>query len=266
MTTVTELRDIALAKLEDLAPSTQRIAVCQYGPSVYARPDSYKGQDILVISEDFANGLRAHRRVTDGHEIRFLISDRNLLESDVQRGTLGDFLTEKFLYPHYSLSNGEYLENTSIQAKTRAVKEEARELVVEYGEMCRGIAAKPEFFGLSRMRKQARVFVPSMGDYLRFLDPSVRERNVGILRESFKTAISAMKGEVCEFDGIKVDSEHNESRASGIVGAGGPKLQISNYGGNIEIRKSSMAALPAPPTPPAPPAPPPAPPARSRAH
>lgn len=67
--------------------------------------------------------------------------------------------------------------------------------------MCRGIAAKPEFFGLSRMRKQARVFVPSMGDYLRFLDPSVREGNVGLLCESFKMAISAMKGEICEIDG-----------------------------------------------------------------
>lgn len=118
MTTVTELRNIALAKLDELAPSTQRIAACQYGPSVYARPDSYKGQDVLIISEDFANGLRAHRRVTGGHEIRFLISDRNLLESDILRGTLGDFLTEKFLYPYHPLANDEYLGNMSTQAKT----------------------------------------------------------------------------------------------------------------------------------------------------
>jgi tRNA A-37 threonylcarbamoyl transferase component Bud32 len=145
--------------------------------------------------------LRAHLRVVDGREIRFLIADRNLLESDVLRGTLGDSLTEKFLYPYRSLANGEYFDKISTQAKTRVVKEETRDLVLQYGEMCRGLAAKPEFFGLSRMRKQARVFIPSMADYLRFLEPSVRLQNVSILRESFRTALSAMRGDVVEFDG-----------------------------------------------------------------
>ncbi|MGD0178157.1 MAG: hypothetical protein ABSC50_15175, partial [Candidatus Bathyarchaeia archaeon] len=157
MTPVTELREIALGKLEELAPASQRVAICEYGPSVYARPGSYKGQDVMVVCENYANGLRAHLRVIEGHEIRFLIADRDLLESDIKRGTLGDFITEKFLYPHRPLANSEYVEKISTQAKTRVVKEETRDLVVEYGEMCRGLVAKPEFFGISRMRKRARV-------------------------------------------------------------------------------------------------------------
>lgn len=201
MTAVTELMEIALGKLDELAPSTQRVAICEYGPAVYARPGSYKGQDVLVVCDSYANGLRAHLRIIDGHEIRFLITDRSLMESDITRGTLGDFLTEKFLYPNRALANSEYLENMNIQAKTRAVKEETRDLVVEYGEMCRGLVAKPEFFGISRMRKQARVFLPSMADYLRLLESSVRQQNISILHDSFKAAIATMKGEGVELDG-----------------------------------------------------------------
>ncbi|MGD0176504.1 MAG: hypothetical protein ABSC50_06740 [Candidatus Bathyarchaeia archaeon] len=201
MTPVTELKEIALGVLDELAPSTQRVALCEYGPAVYAKPGSYKGQDLLVVCESYANGLRAHLRVIDGHEIRFLIADRGLMESDITKGTLGDFLTEKFLYPNHALVNGDYLENVNLQAKTRVVKEEARDLVVEYGEMCRGLVAKPEFFGISRMRKRARVFLPSMADYLSLLDASVSQQNVSILHDSFKATILEMKGDVIELDG-----------------------------------------------------------------
>ena len=201
MTSATELKEIALGVLDELAPSTQRVALCEYGPAVYAKPGSYKGQDLLVVCESYANGLRAHLRVIDGHEIRFLIADRGLMESDITKGTLGDFLTEKFLYPNHALVNGDYLENVNLQAKTRVVKEEARDLVVEYGEMCRGLVAKPEFFGISRMRKRARVFLPSMADYLSLLDASVSQQNVSILHDSFKATILEMKGDVIELDG-----------------------------------------------------------------
>jgi tRNA A-37 threonylcarbamoyl transferase component Bud32 len=175
--------------------------MCEYGPAVYATPGSYKGQDILVVCESYNDGLRVYLRLIDGHEIKFLITDRGLLESDITKGTLGDFLTEKFLYPNRALANSDYVEKINVEAKTRVVREEARDLVVEFGEMSRGIVAKPEFFGVSRMRKRARVFLPSMADYLRLLESSVRDHNVSILHDSFKAAISGMKGDEVELEG-----------------------------------------------------------------
>jgi DUF4097 and DUF4098 domain-containing protein YvlB len=83
-------------------------------------------------------------------------------------------------------------------------------------------------------------------------------------KAAFELQATARRGDIdSEFDGIKVESEHNESRASGTVGAGGPRLHLSNDGGGIQIRKSTMA-MPAPPAPPATPTPS-APPARPRA-
>ena len=44
-----------------------------------------------------------------------------------------------------------------------------------------------------------------------------------------------------DFSGLKVTSEHNDSSASGNVGSGGTKIQISNEHGNIEIRKAGQS-------------------------
>ncbi len=110
----TELKAIFSQQLADLAPSNQRLAVCAYGPSVYAKPGTFPGRDILVICEEYANGLRAHRRIAEGNEVRFLIAERNLIESDIQKGTLGDFLTEIFLYPFQPIANQVYTEKVGL--------------------------------------------------------------------------------------------------------------------------------------------------------
>jgi hypothetical protein len=166
----TEFESLRPEQLEELAPSTQRFAICAYGPSVYGKQGDYMGRDILVVCENYPNALRAHRRTADGFETRFLVADRSLIESDVRKGTLGDFLTELLIYPNRPIANQAYLENLALNAKARIVEEETRDLIIEYGEMCRGLVAEPEFFGLSRMRKRARVSLPSMDQYLRLLE------------------------------------------------------------------------------------------------
>lgn len=196
----TELEELILGKTEELAPSKQRLAVCTYGPAVFAKPGSYTGYDVFVICEEYSNGLRAHRRFLGGSEVRILIAERKLVESDIRKGALGDFLTEIFLYPYRPIANQGYADDLGLEAKARVVREEVRDLVTEYGEMCRGLVARPEFFGLSRLRKRARVFLPSMNQYLRLLEPHVRGANIATLRESFKKAILTVQGDVVEMD------------------------------------------------------------------
>ncbi len=207
MTAVAHIIENALVRLGDLVPPAERVAVCAYGPAVFAKPGVTRGQDLLVLCESYSNGLRAHLRVYDGEEFRFLIADRALVESDIESGTLGDYLTEQFLYPYRPLLNDEYLEKIGEKAKIRVAEEEAKDLVIEFREMCRGLVASPEFFGLSRMRKLARVSIPSMTEYLRLLEKPVREQNRVALRSSFKSAIAATKGEVLKVEGDYVSLE-----------------------------------------------------------
>ena len=201
---VTDITEAALRNLNDLTAHAEPVAICAYGPGVFAKPGASRGEDLLVLCEGYANGLRAHLRVFDGYEVRFLIVDRTLAESDIEKGTLGDYLTEQFLYPHKTLVNHNYLDALTLKTTLRVAKEEARDLVLEFGEMCRGLVATPEFFGLSRMRKLARVFVPSLSSYLRLLEEPVRATNLASLRQSFKAAVNATGGEMLVVDGDHV--------------------------------------------------------------
>jgi tRNA A-37 threonylcarbamoyl transferase component Bud32 len=201
LTAVTEVIETALRKLGDLTAPAETVAICAYGAGVFGKPGVSRGEDLLVLCEGYASGLRAYLRMYDAHEIRFLIVDRTLVESDVEKGTLGDYLTEQFLYPHKAIMNRQYLEAVALKARTRVAKEEARDLALEFGELCRGLVATPEFFGLSRMRKLARVFVPSMTSYLRLLEEPVRATNLAVLRESFRAAVAAAGRDELEIDG-----------------------------------------------------------------
>lgn len=75
-------------------------------------------------------------------------------------------------------------------------------------------------------------------------------------KAQFELDASARRGDISsEFGNIKVENSGNESRASGVIGSGGPKVQITNDGGNVDIRKGTISiTAPAPPPTPAAPA------------
>jgi DUF4097 and DUF4098 domain-containing protein YvlB len=61
-------------------------------------------------------------------------------------------------------------------------------------------------------------------------------------KASFQVDFNTRNGEISsDFSGIKVSSQHDDSSASGNVGSGGPKVQINNEHGNIEIRKAGQS-------------------------
>ena len=203
MSSRTEI-DVALGKIEEVSPSSKIVAICGYGPTVYGKQGSWRGLDLMVICEEYPDGVRSHRRLNGKNEVRYLIVDKELFESDVNKGALGDFLTDKLLYPYRPLHNTEYLDQLAVRFHTRIIREEVRDLVFEYGEMARELVATPEFYPLARMRLRARIFMPSMSEYTKLLDRAVRERNLATLRTSFLKAATSLRDEVVELDGNDV--------------------------------------------------------------
>ena len=191
----------AVGKVEEISPSAKLVALCEYGPSVYGRAGSWRGVDLMAICDEYPEGVRTHRRLTGKNEWRYLIVDRELFESDVSNGALGDFLTDKLLYPYLPLDNAEYLNQHTLNFHGRLIREEVRNLVFEYGEMSRELVAKPEFYPLARMRMRARIFAPSMNDYTRLLDHKVRDRNLNTLREVSLQAAKILGADTVHVDG-----------------------------------------------------------------
>jgi hypothetical protein len=60
-------------------------------------------------------------------------------------------------------------------------------------------------------------------------------------KADFQVDLRTRNGDISSDFGLKVTSEHNDSTATGSVGTGGPKVQVSNEHGNIEIRKAGQS-------------------------
>jgi DUF4097 and DUF4098 domain-containing protein YvlB len=61
-------------------------------------------------------------------------------------------------------------------------------------------------------------------------------------KAGFQADLKTRNGDISsDFSGLNVKTERNDSTATGNVGSGGPKVQVSNEHGNIEIRKAGQS-------------------------
>jgi DUF4097 and DUF4098 domain-containing protein YvlB len=61
-------------------------------------------------------------------------------------------------------------------------------------------------------------------------------------RAAFQAELRTRNGDInSDFSGLQVSTQNNNSTATGSVGNGGPKVQVSNEHGNIEIRKAGQS-------------------------
>lgn len=69
-------------------------------------------------------------------------------------------------------------------------------------------------------------------------------------KAGFQVEARARGGEIeSDFSELKIDNNDRQATASGTVGGGGPRLVVNNEHGTIEIRRATLAELPAPPAP-----------------
>jgi len=165
-------------------------AACECGESVYSLRS--QGRDLLVIMEDYAQGLRYHSRRLKGRPVTILAADKSLVDLDVRKGAMGEFIVERLLTPYRPVQNGEALYSIEVDAKERILREELTELVSEYGEMARELSIGEEYLMLARLRKRARVFLPAARTCALLLEPSVRDANLRKMAPGYHGAIEKL--------------------------------------------------------------------------
>jgi tRNA A-37 threonylcarbamoyl transferase component Bud32 len=174
----------------EVAGKREVAATCECGEAVYsARPENY---DILVIMEEYPDGLRYHTRRMNDRTVKILAADRSLVNLDAQKGTMGEFIVERILTPYRPLRNPELLESIETDAKERILREELKELVLEYGEMARELLIQEEYLMLARIRRRARVFLPAARIYALLLARPVRDANLKKMAPGYRNAIQRL--------------------------------------------------------------------------
>jgi len=174
----------------EVAGKREVAATCECGEAVYsARPESY---DVLVIMRDYPDGLRYHTRRMNDRPVKILAADRSLVDLDAQKGAMGEFIVERLLTPYRPFRNPELLRSIEVDAKERILREELKELVLEYGEMARELSIQEEYLMLARIRKRARVFLPAARTCALLLERPVRNANLEKMAPGYRSAIQRL--------------------------------------------------------------------------
>ncbi len=184
------LDESLLGLCSEIAGKSAVAGVCECGESAFsARPE---GCGLLLIMEDYAEGLRYHTRRVSGMRVTLLAADRFLVELDAQNGAMGEFIVERLLTPYSPVRNEDLLRSIEVNAKERILREELLELVLEYGEMARELSIQEEYLMLARIRKRARVFLPAARTFALLLEPSVRDVNLRKMAPGYQCAIGRL--------------------------------------------------------------------------
>jgi tRNA A-37 threonylcarbamoyl transferase component Bud32/predicted nucleotidyltransferase len=172
------LQEEIRATCKEVADTSEIVAITLYGSRAcgYAREDS--DYDILLILNKYSEGVRYNYITKDQLQLAILIVDQQILELDVAQGTLGDFVSGRFLTPLIPLYNPDYIRKIEIKTKKRFAQEDLEDLIIEYGDLSRVLIIHPEYLVLARMEKRARAYPPLKYSYINMLHTDLRRENM----------------------------------------------------------------------------------------
>lgn len=178
---------------KEIAADSDMTAICLYGSRAggYARADS--DFDILLILEGYPKGAGFYHKRMNQVYAAILAVERRLFELDAKSGSLGEFLCTRLLGPYVTIENSSFLRETEILAKRRVAEEELRDLVVEHGEISRGLVVDPAYLALSRLHKRARLYPALLDSYSNMLRSDLKEANLRSILEGYQVALEDLR-------------------------------------------------------------------------
>lgn len=195
---------------KDVAKTHNIIAICIYGSRVcgYARKDS--DYDVLLVLEDCDEAVRYYYKKMDDTQFAILAVDKKAIEVDAKDGILGDFVVGRLIAPYIPILNQEYLREIEVETKRRLAREDLEDLIIEYGELARGLVIKPEYIVLARMRKRSKAYPPLRYSYVNMLQTGLREKNMMAIIDGYLEALRDLANlKILKFDGENIVLENS---------------------------------------------------------
>ena len=188
------VHQILLQTCEELVEKSI-IAACIHGSRASNYYTSMSDYDILAILKDYPDGIRYYSTPFLNVHASILFVDEELFLLDVTEGSLGEFITGRILTPYISMKNKSYLKTNEILLKKRICLEELEELILEHGELSRGLTFKPEYLAVSRMKRRMKVYPPLIYNYSQLLSSDNKEVNLNIIMKGYLKALEILQKE-----------------------------------------------------------------------
>lgn len=204
-----KLYDDVLSVCGEVVGTLNIVAIGVYGSRVcgYARKDS--DYDVLLILDGYDEGARYYYKNMQNTQFAILVVDKKAIEIDARKGKLGDFIVGRLTSPYIPLLNTNYLRKIELETKRRFVKEDLEDLIIEYGELARGLVIKPEYLVLARMKKRVRSYSPLKFSYIKMLNAELREKNMYSILNGYVEVLNDLaNSKFIKFDGENIILEN----------------------------------------------------------
>ena len=172
-------------------------AACLYGPRVLNDSQRESETNALVVTRNYRKKISSHANPESDPNLFLLVIDKEMFESDVKEGRLGDLISNFLFQPYLPWINPRYFRTMEVKMKKRSATELIKTLIFQYPELSDLLLIKPEYFMYETMRRKVKLFPPLIRDFAETFTSKVRKQNVTFIMSGYLEALRELQIENC---------------------------------------------------------------------
>ncbi|MCW4051944.1 MAG: hypothetical protein NWE78_01880, partial [Candidatus Bathyarchaeota archaeon] len=185
-----------LSLVEEKADS-KIFAACFYGPMVLHSSHREPDMKALIVIQNYQRKISSFTNQEMDLNLFLLAIDKKMFESDVEKGKLGDLISDSLSLPYLPWINPAYFRNMEVKMKKRSISELIKNLIFQYPELSDLLLIRPEYFMYETMRRKGKLFPPLKYDFARTFTPKVRKQNFAFIMSGYLEALKELETENC---------------------------------------------------------------------
>lgn len=166
-----------------------------YGSRIGGYASEHSDYDLIVIGEEFKEGIRYIYEKLDKNYISILLVDKELFEEDVYEARHGEFVSGRLYTVYLPLINGEYIRKMEIELKKRTILEELCILFYSFKELTYEFLIPTKYFLYSRLRRRIQMYPPVKYSYYNMFFGEKGSENLEFSLNGFRIALRDLEGE-----------------------------------------------------------------------
>jgi len=177
--------------IKDISKGNEIASAIAYGSRVagYANKDS--DYDVIIVLNNYKPKVK-YRYVKGEIDISALLVNKEDIQSDAGRATLGEFVAGRLLNVYEPLI-GEDISNIEHSLKRRVILESLEEIEASFGEFSCEIVIPVEYFLFDKLKKRATIYPPVLYSYAKTYGESLAKTNIEAACLGFLEALKEIK-------------------------------------------------------------------------
>jgi len=177
--------------IQDISKGNQIVSAIAYGSRVAGYANKESDYDVIIVLNNYKPKVK-YRYVKGEIDISALLVNKEDIQSDAERATLGEFVAGRLLNIYEPLI-GEELSKIEHNLKRRVILESLEEIEASFGEFSCEIVIPVEYFLYDKLKKRATIYPPVLYSYAKTYGESMAKINTEAACLGFLEALNEIE-------------------------------------------------------------------------